>query len=170
MSNYMTHSLSHKYSNWACDNQSSSRFVTVLIVMVIINLKKLLLLMSFSWCLLCLHAGCSDKEGKVEVSQSKIMEGKRKKILKYDWKKERKKLRKIKTNWVHPIVLPHSLKNSLSQERKLKHSFWLFFICIMLYKNWWHSFYSVANFKGCFFAVLCNRSTYMSVFLIGWKM
>ena len=84
--------------------------------------------MSFSWCLLCLHAGCSDKEGKVEVSQSKIMEGKRKKILKYDWKKERKKLRKIKNNWDHPIILPQNLKNSLSQERKLKHSFCLFFI------------------------------------------
>ena len=96
MSNYMTHSLSHKYSNWACDNQSCSRFVTVLIVMVIINLKKLLLLMSFSWCLLCLHAGCSDKEGKVEVSQSKIMEGKRKKILKYDWKNERKNWEKLR--------------------------------------------------------------------------
>ena len=40
----------------------------------------------------------------------------------------------------------------------------------MLYKNWWHSFDSVAYFKGCFFAVLCNRSSYMSVFLIGWKM
>ena len=170
MSNYMTHLLSHKYSNWACDNQSCSRFVTVLIVMVIINKKNCYYWWVSSDVNLCLHAGCSDKEGKVEVSQSKIMEGKRKKILKYDWKNKRKNWEKLRIIEITQLFYHTTWKTLYHRRESWNTHFGYFSLCIMLYKNWWHSFYSFAYFKGCFFAVLCNRSSYMSVFLICWKM
>ena len=119
---------------------------------------------------LCLHAGCSDKEGKVEVSQSKIMEGKRKKILKYDWKNERKNWEKLRIIEITQLFYHRTLKTLYHRRESWNTHFVYFSLCIMLYKNWWHSFNSVAYFKGCFFAVLCNRSFYMSVFLICWKM